>query len=270
MGARRHRRITTGSSKQGLRNVKRLNAKRVLMTGAGGLLGSDLARAFAAEGADLVLTTRTPGKIERLAEELRAQGARAETIAADFTCNEDIDRLAARAWDAFGGIEVVVLSSQPANPRLGDLLSTPDEVLEEQQRSIVWGPLRLMRSLAPKMMTAGGGSVITLTSSTGSEPTPGYAAYGLAKGSLWLLTLYMAKEWGQGGIRVNALQPGLIATGGQAMALEQGARQLGVLGRTSLDRVGANRECIGAAIYLASDESSFTSAQRICVDGGRI
>jgi NAD(P)-dependent dehydrogenase (short-subunit alcohol dehydrogenase family) len=250
--------------------MKRLIGKRVLMTGAGGLLGSDLSRGFAGEGADLVLTSRTAGKIERLAEQIRAQGVRAEAIAADFTRNEDIDRLAAKAWEAFGGIDVVVLSSQPPNPRFGDLLNTPQHILEEQQRSIVWGPLRLMRSLAPKMMAARGGSVITLTSSTGFDPTPGYAAYGLAKGSLWLLTLYMAKEWGQQGIRVNALQPGLIATGGDVSALEQGARQLGVLDRTSLNRLGANRECIGAAIYLASDESSFTSAQRICVDGGRI
>jgi NAD(P)-dependent dehydrogenase (short-subunit alcohol dehydrogenase family) len=245
--------------------MNRLSGKKVLMTGAGGLLGSDLSRAFAAEGADMVLTSRTADKLNRLAEEIRALGVRSAAIAADFTRNQDIDRLAERAWEAFGGIDVVVLSSQPPNPQFGDLLSTPDHILEGLQRSIVWGPLRLMRALAPKMMTAGGGSVVTFTSSTGFDPTPGFAAYGLAKGSLWLLTLYMAKEWGKRGIRVNALQPGLIATGGDVKALEQG-----VFGRTSLDRVGANRECIGAAIYLASDESSFTSAQRICVDGGRI
>lgn len=247
----------------------RLTGKCALMTGAGGLLGSDLARAFATEGADLVLTTRTAAKLESLAEELRGLGVSIATIGADFTSDADIDRLAEAAWNAFGGIDVVLLSSQPPDPNLGDLLTTPEEVFQEQHQAIVWGPLRLMRQLAPRMMAAGGGSVITLTSSTGFEPTPGFDAYGLAKGSLWLLTKYMAAEWGRGGIRVNAVQPGLIATGEDFAEREESARARGVFQRTSLGRLGRNRECLGAAVYFASDESSFTSGQRINIDGGR-
>jgi NAD(P)-dependent dehydrogenase (short-subunit alcohol dehydrogenase family) len=115
----------------------------------------------------------------------------------------------------------------------------------------------------------GGGSVITITSSTGFEPSPGYDAYGMAKGALWLLTRYMAAEWGKAGIRVNAFQPGLIATGDNTDLLTHTTRANGALGRTALNRVGLNSECVGAAIYLASDESSFTTGQRIHVDGGR-
>lgn len=247
----------------------RLAGKRALMTGAGGLLGSDLARAFAAEGADLVLTTRTAGKLEPLAEEVRCMGVRAATVSADFTRPGDIDRLADAAWDAFGGIDIVLLSSQPPQPNQGNLLTVPEDVLLEQHQTIVWGPLRLMRRLAPKMMDAGGGSVVTIISSTGFDPIEGYAAYGLAKGSLWLLTRYMAQEWGKGGIRVNAFSPGLVATGDNAGQLTEIVRASGMLERTGLRRVGRNHECVGAAIYLASDESSFTTGQKIFVDGGR-
>lgn len=247
----------------------RLSGKRALMTGAGGLLGSDLCRVFAAEGADLVLTTRTAGKLDGLAGEVREMGRRVHCVPADFNIADDIDRLADAAWDAFGGIDVVVLSSQPPDPNLGDLLSTSDADWREQFESIVWGPLRLMRNLAPRMMEAGGGSIITLTSSTGFEPTPGFDAYGLAKAGLWWMTMNMAFEWGKGCIRANALEPGLIVTGDDFEERMRTASEHGVLQRTSLARLGRNAECVGAAVYLASDESSFTSGQRIAVNGGR-
>lgn len=247
--------------------MERLKGKRALITGACGKMGSEFARAFAAEGASLVLTARNPDKITSLEAEIRELGVDAAGIAADFTSTSDIDLLAQSAWNVFGGIDVVLLSSQPAEPSAGDLLSIPDAVWQQQQMAIAWGPFRLMRQLAPKMIDMGSGNVISITSSTAVEPIPGFAAYGVAKSALETLTRYMAVEWGPHGIRANCICPGTIATGGNGAITDHPPTAL--LARTALRRTGRNSEVAGAAVYLASDESSFTTGQCIHVNGGR-
>ena len=236
-------------------------------------MGADAARAFAKEGARLVLTTRTAAKLAPLADELRAKGNQVTTIGANFTCNADIDQLAGQAWAAFAGLDVVLLSSQPPEPNQGELLDLDDEILQSQQQAVAWGPFRLLRQLVPRMIAEQiKGSIITVTSSTGFEqPVPGYGAYGIAKGTLWIMTRQMAVEWGKYGIRCNAFQPGHVATGDdvQAAAFEAALNANGWMPRTALRRVGRNSECMGALIHLASDESSFTSGQRFIVNGGR-
>lgn len=251
------------------RQAGRRAGKRILVCGGGGNLGGAIAMAYAAEGADLVLTALEPERIAALADEAAGHGVRATHMAADFTDERQIDALADFAWDALGGIDVVFLSSQPAQPRLGDLLTTSDKDWKDWFQIITWAPLRLMRRLAPRMMDAGGGAVITVTSSTSDDPQPGFDAYGLGKAGLWWLTQYMAREWGPRGIRANALQPGMVATAGNFDELEQVVRQGGLMNRTALGRIGRNDDCLGAAVFLASDESHFISGQKIKVDGGR-
>ncbi len=249
----------------------RLQGKRALMTGAGGHMGSELCRAFAAEGADLILTTRTASKLDPLAEEIAGMGVRAAKVGADFTVAEDIDRLADEAWQAFDGIDVVLFSSQPSVPLMGDLLTTSESDFRDQFEAMVWGPLRLMRLLAPKMAEAGkGGSIITFISCCGFGAYPGYDAYGMAKAGLWWMTMNMAFQWGEHGIRANAIEPGGILTNdGDYEWRNRVSTESGVFKRQSIKRMGRNEDVTGLAVYLASDESQFTSGQNIAVNGGR-
>ncbi|MET0377941.1 MAG: SDR family NAD(P)-dependent oxidoreductase, partial [Spongiibacteraceae bacterium] len=153
--------------------MARLTGKKFLITGASGFMGGDFARAFAREGADLVLTSRTLSKLETLAAELRRDhGCSVHCCAADMCKPEDVKRLAEFTWSAFDGIDGVLLSAQPENTFLGDILTTPDEQWAAQHDMLVWGPLRLLRDLAPKMMARGKGSIVTVISSTGLHPTP--------------------------------------------------------------------------------------------------
>jgi NAD(P)-dependent dehydrogenase (short-subunit alcohol dehydrogenase family) len=248
----------------------RLAGKTALITGATGALGSGFARSFAAHGADLVLTSRTEKALEDLADEIRSStGRRVAVVTADLCVDGDPERLAQEAWDAFGNINVVVGNAVGrGHAQAGDILTTPESSWMIQYETIVWGPLRMLRGLAPRMMDAGGGSIISIVATPGYSPRPGLDAYGLAKASLIMLTKYMAKEWGSKGIRANSLNPGPIASRDNEEEMRSLAERYGVLQRTSMGRVGQSPELIDAAVFLASDEASYISGQLLSVDGG--
>ena len=249
----------------------RLAGKVALVTGATGHLGSAIAERFASEGADLVITSRTRARLEEVADRIASRSSRrAVVIPADLSLPYDAERLGREAWDAFGTIDIVVLGAVPPEEELlaGDVITTSDELWGVMHDVIVWGPLRLLRTIAPRMMNVERGSIVTIVSSAATRPAPGYDAYGLAKGSLLLLTKYMAREWGPKNVRVNAINPGGIATHDNEAEFTAHAASRKVLDRISMGRVGQPRELIDAVVFLASDEASFVSGQLLSVDGG--
>ncbi len=249
-----------------------LRGKVALVTGATGHLGSSIARALAQHGCDLVLTARRRENLEALRDELAASGRAVHVVAGDLTAAGGPEAVAAAACDAAGTPDIVVSNAVPPADvlRAGDVLSTPDHVWEEMHDVIVWGPMRLLRAIGPRWIERGSGSLITVVSATAFSPSPGYDAYGLAKGSLLLLTKYLAKEWGPHGIRANAISPGAIATHGDVDETIELLARNHTLDRINLQRVGASADVVGAAVYLASDAASFVTGQLLCVDGGRL
>jgi NAD(P)-dependent dehydrogenase (short-subunit alcohol dehydrogenase family) len=248
----------------------RLAGKTALIIGGTGWMGSAFSRALAAEGARIVLASRNRTTIEALAAELRAEhGVEVHGVVADV--GAEPERLAREAWHAFGVIDVVLSNAVPSTEMRGDILHAPDEVWTEDYEVIVLGPMRVMRVLAPRMAESGGGSFIGIMSATAYNVTPGYDSYALAKGALWLLTKYMCKQWGKWNIRANCISPGAILLEGITReAFIERAKEYGTFARLSLCRPGTNDEVTGAAVFLASDESSYISGQCINIDGGRV
>jgi dehydrogenase/reductase SDR family protein 4 len=248
----------------------RLDGKVALITGATGNMGSDFTRALASAGASVVLVSRTEEKLRRLAEEIVADGGKAAYHVADLGDRSQAAAVGDSVISMFGGIDIVLHNATGGQEGGSDLLTTPAEGWASAFDVIVWGALEVCKGARASMVARGGGSIITVVSSTGINPTPGYAAYGMAKGSLLLLTKYMAKEWGSDNIRANALNPGSIARPGAEEQMQQMVERLGIAERISMKRVGRQHEVLGTAVFLASDASSFISGQIFNIDGGRI
>jgi NAD(P)-dependent dehydrogenase (short-subunit alcohol dehydrogenase family) len=248
----------------------RLDGKVAVITGATGNMGSDFSRALAAAGASVLLVSRTTDKLEKLCQEIRASGGEAAYYTCDVSDRAQAASVGPAATSTFGGADVVLHNAIPGEDSGSDLLGTPRERWEASFDVIVWGALEVCKSVQPSMVERGGGSIISIISSTGINPTPGFAAYGMAKGSLLLLTKYMAKEWGPHNIRANCLNPGSISKPGAEDEMQAMVEKLGIAERISMRRVGRQSEVLGTAVFLASDASSYISGQVLNIDGGRI
>jgi NAD(P)-dependent dehydrogenase (short-subunit alcohol dehydrogenase family) len=249
-------------------DVLSLTGKTALISGAAGNIGAGTARMFARHGADLVLTDRSGDTLERVADEIREESKRTVvTVIADIGSNAEVQRVAKTALDAFGRIDILMNNAAGAmDPEPHLLLDTDDKLWDEGIQVNMMAPFRLVKALAPSMMNRGG-SIINVLSSGGFMTFPGRIVYGSTKAALWTMTRYMAKELAPN-VRVNAVCPGTVPRGEGQNAPEWD--EFFRSGRVPLGRAGTNSEVARAALFLASDASSFTTAQVIYVDGGRV
>ena len=245
--------------------MQRLAGKNALITGGGRGLGQAIALAFAAEGANLVLSFNASATGAReTVRRAEAFGVRAVSVRADLADRSQIEALAAKALGIFDRLDLVVnnagrFSSKP-------FLETDDELWERLLAVNLSGPFHLARAVAPRML-ASGGAIINLASGGGLQPHPGYAtspAYAASKAGLIMLSKKLALELAPV-IRVNCIAPGVIDSKPTPMSEAARAR---FAAETPLRRVGAPRDIAEAAVFLASDESAFITGQVLNVDGG--
>lgn len=258
--------MTETSARQG-----RLSGRVALITGASWGIGAAVAKAYAHEGANVVVGSYPDKKMEELADgvvsSVLESGGRAIRLSADVTSREQIDHVVARAREQFGDIDIVVANAAYAN-RL-PWHQIPEKQWDHTQAVNVRGAFICAQACYEGMLRKGGGSIIAVTSVTVNLGMTGMLDYVTSKAGLIGFTRALAREVGKDGIRVNAVMPGAIRTE-QEVALGFDEEELLNLSaeRQCIPRRGFAEDLAGTFVYLASDESSFVSGQVINVDGG--
>ena len=242
-----------------------LSGKVALVTGGTGNLGAHLSKGLAEAGAEVILVSRNKEKQEALALEIQAAGGKCGYVPCDLTDMADVARMCDEAWDRRGHVDVIVHNAVPGTSSNGGIVDTPQEAWDTQTSVIYQSALVMFKTLCPRMVQGGGGSIISVVSSTGKTPQKGLVAYGIAKGSLLLLTKYTAQEFGPK-VRANCITPGTIATTPTSRGTAIGDA---ILHRVAAGRRGRSEECVGATTFLASDAASYISGQVLWIDGGR-
>ena len=246
-----------------------LDHKVALITGAASGMGAATARLFAAEGARVVLADLDRGKGEALAQELGDVG---EFVATDVSKEDDIRRAVDRAVQRWGRLDVLFNNAGFGGAR-GPIETISEDDYALTMDVLLKGPFLGMKHAAPIMKSQGSGTIINTASVAGLLCGEAPHLYSVAKAAVIHLTRSVALELGEHGVRVNAICPGVIATplaaGRPSVDDDQMDRFRQRYGRYQpLGRVGEPQDIAQAALYLASDRSSFVTGTAHVVDGG--
>jgi len=248
--------------------IFRLDDRPALVVGAGSGIGRAIAVAFGAVGAIVGCVDITEDAALETADIIKSDGGRAATISCDVT-QEDAVNDAVAVFTASSGPPRILVNGAAAHDKSGTILDlSPDEWSAVLGVNLT-GPYLMSRVVLPHMIAAGGGSIIHIASQMGRVGAPGRPAYCATKGALIQLAKVMAADHAAENIRVNTLSPGAIETGRMTFrfgTMEEARRVSGPL--HLLKRLGQPNEVAAAAIFLASDASSFMTGADLLVDGG--
>ncbi len=246
------------------------NGKVAIITGASSGIGRATAIAFGRAGYAVVAVGRQATALDAVAAEIAASGGRATNVAADVTASDAPDRIVQRAIERFGGIDALVNAAGIIGT--GSVESTTDEAWDAMLDINVRAPFRLMRAAVPHLI-ARRGAIVNVSSVTGLRSFPGVLAYCVSKAAVDHLTRCAALELAPKGVRVNAVNPGVVVTQlhrASGMSEENYAAFL-ERSRTThpLERVGTPDEVAELVYFLASPRAGWITGVSYSIDGGR-
>jgi NAD(P)-dependent dehydrogenase (short-subunit alcohol dehydrogenase family) len=246
-----------------------LTGKTVLVTGASKGIGKEIALAFAEAGADVAVCSRgfVEGQLEGVAEDIERLGRRSIAIKADTSRKSDVENMVQKAMDQFGKIDIL-LNNAGIIIR-GPLLDMPEDEWDRLISVDLKGYFLCAQAVGRKMVERKKGNIINISTQFAFKaPAVGMGAYAIAKSGVVMLTRVLAQELGPHGIRANSIAPGLTktdfsqATWSNAEVLKQVSASL------PLGRIAETGDLVGAALFLASEASSYVTGHTILMEGG--
>ena len=243
----------------------RLDGEVALVTGASKGIGWDLAKALAHAGAAVAVAARDLPSLERLADEIRADGGEALAVELDVRDVEQISTVFEDVRRRLGSLDVLVNNAGlGANHPAEDITESDwDEMMDVNLRGLFFA----CQAAGRIMLEQGQGRIINMSSQAGVVGIREHAVYSASKGGVNLLTKVLALEWSSRGVTVNAVAPTFIYTPGTAERLDQPEYLEGVLSRLPIGRVGTTTDVAAAVLYLASPAGGMVSGHVLVVDG---
>jgi len=244
-----------------------LKGKTAIVIGAGGHICSSLANGFAMAGAHVAVADLRFEKSEAVSKQINEIYPNSTLpFQVDATDKNSIYSLLESVEDEFGVVQVAINGAGINSPKpfLDIEVSEWDDVISSQLTATMFG----CQVFGEHMLQKSGGSIINISSASADPGLSKAFAYSAAKAGIRNLTQNLGREWGTSGVRVNAIRPGFFPTDWNRKNFITPEREKSILGHTPMNRYGETSALIGAAIYLASDASSFVTGTELIVDGG--
>ena len=243
--------------------------KTVFVSGSSRGIGEATVRAFAANGADVIVSSRDQAACEAVAASIRENGGKAAAKACHAGKMDDVTAVFDWIKAEYGKLDVLV-NCGGTNPYFGPMADTPVGAFDKTIDVNLKGPFYLSSKAIAMMKAAGGGAIVNVASINGLTPGMNQGIYSMTKAAMINMTKAFAKEYGADGIRVNAICPGLIDTKMTTVFTSNEDLLTSVTSQFPIPRAGVPDDMVGGVLYLASGAAAFTTGTTLVMDGGAI